>query len=169
MSVSAGFNHGLSITSTKESTSVGYSNLSTTTGALTEDNNLSWSWSNGSGDGQVNEWWTDSRTLSGSASEDIDLSGSLTGHHGDTVGFTNIKFLFIYNTSEDDQISVAPSPSNGWNAWGTGTFNIDTESPFYIVSKTAGYTVTPGSADSIRITNLGAESVTYHIAVVGVA
>ena len=50
---------------------------------------------NGTGSGQASQVFTDTRTLAGSATEDLDLAGSLTNAFGTTLTFTKIKAIIV--------------------------------------------------------------------------
>lgn len=75
-------------------------------GTFTGDNDLSsvtqafnylknYNITNGTGLDQANMIWADTRTITASSSETLDLSGSLANAFGTTISFTSIKGLII--------------------------------------------------------------------------
>lgn len=126
----------------------------------------------GAGLGQADMQWSDTRTLTASATEDLDLAGVLTGPLGTTLTFVRIKGLFVKaalaNTNNvvisrpaangvplfaaaSDAISVGPG---GWFGWVNPT--------------AAGVGVTAATGDLITVTNsAGGTSVTYDVIVIG--
>jgi hypothetical protein len=132
----------------------------------------SMSFSNGTGASQMNMWWNDQRTLVASATEDLDLAGSLTTPFGTSITFTSLKGLFVYAASGNtNDVQVTRPGSNGvpwlmaagdgialkpgmWVAW----FNPNAN----------GATVTAGTGDLITFTNsAGSTSVTYDVYLFG--
>ena len=125
----------------------------------------------GVGANQADMLWSDQRTLTASATEDLDLAGSLTGPLGGTLTFARVKYLLVKalatNTNDvvvsraaagiplfsatGDALAINPG---GWFAWGAPT--------------AAGIVVTPTSAESITVTNsAGGTSVIYDVIVIG--
>ena len=79
-------------------------------GTFTGDNDLStvaqainysksFNITNGTAADQANMVWMDQRTLAASATEDLDLAGSLTNVYGTTITFTAIKGIIVYATA----------------------------------------------------------------------
>jgi len=123
---------------------------------------------NGTGASQANMWWHDQRTLTASATEDVDLFGSLTSIFGTTINATSLKGLLVYAApGNTNNVNVTRPAANGitwllaagdgisikpgaWVAWFDPSAN--------------GATVTTGTADLITLTNsAGSTSVTYDI------
>ena len=115
--------------------------------------------------------WSDQRTLTASATEDLDLAGVLTGPLGTTLTFVRIKALLVKaaaaNTN-DVQISRSATGIPLFAASGDllpvkpgGLF-------LWVAPNAAGVVVTPATADTITVTNGGGgPSVTYDIVVLG--
>ena len=126
----------------------------------------------GTGSGQADRVFTDTRTLGISATEDLDLAGVLTDAFGALITFVKMKGLFIKaaagNTNNvnlsrpagatgvpiflaiSDGIVIPPGYTFAW--FGPGT----------------GITVTPASGDLITLTNSGAGTgVTYDVIIIG--
>jgi hypothetical protein len=128
----------------------------------------------GTGAGQVDVVFTDTRTLSASATEDLDLAGSLTGALGTTLTFARIKAVFVTAAAANtNNVNVTRPASNGvpWLlaagdgialrpgaavAWASGS------------ADATGVVVTAGTGDLITFTNsAGTTSVSYTVVVLG--
>lgn len=116
----------------------------------------------------------DTRTLTASANEDLDLAGVLTDAFGATLTFVKIKGLFVAGAAANtNNVVVGNAATNAWaallNATGTlqvrpGTF----VGAFAGQADSAGYAVTAGTGDLLRVTNGGAGTpVTYDIILLG--
>lgn len=131
----------------------------------------------GSGANSANQIWSDQRTLSASASENLDFSGSLTNCYGQTVAFTIIKFIYIRNRSTTGNMLIGASASNQWGTMFSGTspalqirqggffINCCTDATGWAV--TAGGTTPTGDVLKVLNQDSGA-SLTYDIVLVGV-
>jgi hypothetical protein len=117
---------------------------------------------------------SDGRTLATTVSEELDLSGSLVNEQGETVAFTKVKFLLIQNDSTDASciLSVGGAASNGWiSAFGDATDKIKVGPGGKLLlwnPSLAGYAVTAGTADKLKIENPGTATATYSIIIGGV-
>ena len=130
----------------------------------------------GTGAGQVDKIWTDTRTLTASSSEDLDLIGAgLIDAFGVAAVFTRVKGLLI---------SAAPGNTNnvivGGVASGQATIILPAATGQVVVrpgggvmfwcggADATGYLMTATTADLLHIANSGAgTSVTYDIAILG--
>ena len=125
----------------------------------------------GTGANQINTFYRAARTLAPSANEDLDLSGVLTDDYGAVITFTEVKALFIQNTSAVDTLTVGAAASNALSTlFGatTHTLKIPPASWILICSSDAtGYGVTAGTADLLRIANGAGGSTTYNILIAG--
>ena len=128
----------------------------------------------GTGSGNANQRWLSyGRTLAASASENLDLNGSLTNAFGTTTAFTQVKALaiFAYAANTND-IVVGNAASNGFISWlGSATDKITIRPGGFMLltAPQTGYTVTAATADQLKVLNNGAGTgVTYDIAVIGV-
>lgn len=125
---------------------------------------------------QANMLWHDQRTVAATTSDDLDLAGSLTNAFGETITFTAVKLIIVSIDSPDGTKSLRVGPQNGTNPW-QGPFGGTTAAIYLTVyewlalcNSFSGYgTITAGSADTLRIYNPGAGSVTYNIVILGVA
>ncbi len=128
----------------------------------------------GTADDQADKVWHDSRTLAAAASDDLDLTALVHTIFGSTVtiSFAKIKAILIVNTSTTtgDDLTVGGAASQEWTAWVAAAgdkVRVPADSCLLISNKKTGWTVTDGASDTLRITNAGANPVTYKIAVLG--
>jgi hypothetical protein len=126
----------------------------------------------GTGAGAADMQWSDTRTLAASGTEDLDLSGSLTGPFGTTLAFARIKGLLIKaaaaNTNNVQLIRPSSTGVPLFLAAGDG-ISIKPGGLFLWVAPDAtGIAVTNSTGDSITLTNSGGTTgVTYDIVVIG--
>ena len=148
------------------------SDLSSPADVLSKDYTLTY----GSGTGalQLNMWWHDQRTLTASATEDIDLAGSLVSVFGTTITFTSLKGLVVSASSANNaanNVNVTRPAANGTTlflAAGDGIALTPGDIFVWFCAAANGRTVTAGSADLITLTNsAGTNSVTYDVFVFG--
>ena len=128
---------------------------------------------NGTGTGQANSKWEDTRTLAASGNDDLDLAGGLTDAFGATITFTKIKFLVVTLDAPDGTLSLRVGPQGVANAWqgpfgGTGAtvYKTVTQAEILVFDK-YGFSVTAATGDILRINNPSASSVVYHIFMIG--
>jgi hypothetical protein len=140
----------------------------------TNDSNT---FTNGTGNNQVNQVFTDTRTISASSSENLDLAGGLVSALNTTLTFTKIKMI---------EISAATANTNnvlvGGHAAGLSTMfvlggdaaieDVQIVIPpgglFVLTAPAAGFTVTASTADILQIANSSSgTSVTYTIKIYG--
>jgi hypothetical protein len=126
----------------------------------------------GVGQSQADMQWSDTRTLTPSATEDLDLAGVLVGPLGTTLTFARIKGLFVRAAAANTNNVVISRPAangvplfsaasdalpvmpGGWFGW--------------VAPNATGVAVTPATGDLITVTNGGAgTSVTYDVIVLG--
>lgn len=127
----------------------------------------------GTGAGQADRVFSDTRTLAASANEDLDLAGVLVDALGATVTFARVKGLYVAAaTGNSNNVIVGGAASNGFVSWvGAATHTVTVRPGGVLLlaaSDATGYAVTAGTGDLLRIANSGAgTSVTYDIVVVG--
>jgi hypothetical protein len=129
----------------------------------------------GTGAGQVDRIWTDTRTLTASSAEDLDLAGVLTDAFGAVLTFARIKGLLIAaspaNTNEVLVGGVASGLATILTPAATGVAHVRPGGfmAFGVGSGDAtGYVVTATTADLLHVANGGAgTSVTYDVAIIG--
>lgn len=131
-------------------------------------------YSTGTGAGQVDRVFTDTRTLAASGTEDLDLAGVLADAYGNTLTFARIKAVYVSAaTGNTNSVQVTRPASNGvpWlmaagdgialrpgaaAAWMSGT------------ADATGVVVTASTGDLITITNsAGTTGVTYTVVILG--
>jgi hypothetical protein len=125
----------------------------------------------GFGNNKATRMWADSRRLKGT-SEDLDLWGALEDAWGNTLKFTSIKVLSIKNTATTTgfNLYVGGAAANAWaSMFGTDAdaLKIPPSSSFTISNPLAGYAVTGGTADLLKIDANG-NDITYEIVVIGI-
>lgn len=125
---------------------------------------------NGTGSKQGNLWWLAERTVSASANDDLDLAGVLVNGLGQTATFTKVKLILVQIDTPDGtkKLRIGPAASNGFVGpfGGTTPYEEFTELKL-CAERFAGWTVTAGTGDVLRISNPGAGPVTYRILIVG--
>lgn len=125
----------------------------------------------GTGADQADRMFSDERTLAASASEDLDLSGSLTNAFG-TVTFARIKaVLVIADSGNTNNVNVSRPASNGvplFLAAGDGIPVRPGGVLLWACTDATGVAVTAGTGDLLTIANSSSGSaVTYRIIVIG--
>jgi hypothetical protein len=127
---------------------------------------------NGTAAGSADRVFTDQRTLTASATEDLDLAGVLLDAFGQAITFAKIKAVAIKAAAANtNNVNVSrPAGATGvplFLAISDG-FVIPPGFTFAWFGSGAGVTVTPASGDIITITNgAGGTSVTYDVVIIG--
>lgn len=121
---------------------------------------------------QADMLWHDRRTLTASATEDLDLAGVLVNALGDTQTFARVKgFMVTAAAANTNNVQVTRPAANGvplFIAAGDGV-NVRPGGMLFMVAPDAtGYAVTAATGDLITVTNSGAgTSVTYDVVIIG--
>lgn len=128
----------------------------------------------GTGANQANNVFSDERTIGASSSENLDLAGSLVNALGATLTFTAIKaILIVADAGNTNNVVVGGAASNAFPLFGdpTDTIAVKPGGVFMIVDPSAaGYTVTAGTGDLLKIANSSSGSaVTYRVIIIGEA
>lgn len=129
----------------------------------------------GTGADQADKIWHATRTLAGSAHDDLDLTALTRTLFGSalSISLAKVKAILIINTSTvaGEMLRVggaasAPfaSPFNGASA---SVVEVGPDSALLLANNKDGWTVTDGSADLLRVANPNGTSVTYKIAILG--
>jgi hypothetical protein len=129
----------------------------------------------GTGAGQADLIFSDTRTIAASSNEDLDLAGGLTGAFGTSLTFAKVKGIFVAAAAGNtNNVVVGGAASNGLVNWvGDATDKVVVKPGGILLLSVgtgdlAGYGVTAGTGDLLRIANSGAgTSVTYDIVVYG--
>lgn len=127
----------------------------------------------GSGANQASQIFSDARTLTASATENLDLAGGLVNALGATVTLAKLKALVIKaDAANANDVVVGPAATNGlvtpFNA-AADRVKVKPGGLLVLVAPDAnGYAVTAGTGDQIFVGNGGAgTSVTYTIILIG--
>lgn len=144
------------------------------TASLPFANSAGVSYSTGTGAGQVDMVFTDTRPLSASATEDLDLAGVLTDAYGATMTFARIKAIHVSAAAGNtNNVQVTRPASNGvpWlMAAGDGIALRPGAAVTWSsgVADATGVAVTATTGDLITITNsAGTTGVTYTVVILG--
>lgn len=135
---------------------------------------ISVSLANGVLAGMADRIWADTITLAASATQDIDLAGTLTDALGGPAVFARIKGLLVAANSANVNTVVVGAAAANPIVGLLGATHTVTLRPgavfcaFAGATDLAGYVVTPGTGDLLRVANGGAGgTVTLDIAVIG--
>ncbi len=126
----------------------------------------------GTGAAQADLFFSDVRTIGATSNDDLDLAGSLTDIFGATITFAKVKAIYIENPSTNNGDVVVgnegTNPLVGWFGAGTHTIAIKPGGFLLIASPTvAGYTVTAGTGDKLRVRNAGSASADIPVIIIG--
>lgn len=130
-------------------------------------------WTSGAGADQAQQMFTDSRTLTASTTETLDLAGSLTNGFGQTITFTEICAIYIEALSANtNNVLVGGAGSAQFINWVGASSDIVTVRPggiLLLVARDAdGYAVTAATGDILKMWNSSSgTSVTYKIVIIG--
>lgn len=127
---------------------------------------------NGVGAGQANVLFADTRTLTASSTEDLDLTGSLTDAFGASVVNARIKAIFLRAASGNtNNVIFGAASATQWTTLlnSTGTLTLHPGEWILAASPLAtGWTVTAATGDLFKAANSGGTtSVTYDIVLIG--
>jgi hypothetical protein len=125
----------------------------------------------GTGASQIDRVFSDTRTLSASANEDLDLSGSLTNVYG-TVTFARIKAIFVVAAAGNtNNVNITRPASNGVPLFLAASDGIAIRPGgifMWACSDATGVAVTAGTGDLINFANsAGSTTVDYSVVIVG--
>jgi len=135
---------------------------------------MSASLADGTGAGQANRLWCDSITLAASATQDIDLAGSLLDAIGGPAVFARVKGLFVAaDAANTNNVIVGAAATNPFVGLlgATHTVTLRPGAVFAVfagVADATGYPVVATTGDLLRVANSAAGStVSLNIAVIG--
>lgn len=125
----------------------------------------------GTASGQADRLFSDTRSLAGSTSENLDLAGSLTDAFGAALTFVKVRGIVIKaGAANNGDLIVGGAASNGF----VGPFadvsdkiKIPAGGVFVLTAPAAGWTVTAATGDLLKIDNSGAGAGTYDIVIFG--
>jgi hypothetical protein len=132
------------------------------------------SWESGTGANQADLLFSDTRTLTASATEDLDLAGVLTDAFGATLTFARIKLIYVCAAAANNvanNVNVTRPAANGvplFLAAGDGIALAPGQFFLWVGADAIGKAVTAATGDLLTITNsAGTNSVTYDVIIVG--
>ncbi len=121
----------------------------------------------------ANQLYRASTVITAGSNLDLDLYGSLLNPFGETINFATLRAILIGVASADGSAALRVGPQNVTHAfqgpWGGGGATVY-ETVYWQqlwLSGQAGWTVTDGALDVLRINNPGASSVTAQILLIG--
>lgn len=129
----------------------------------------------GTGEDQINQLWSDSRSLAGAASESLDLSGVLTNAFGVTCQFSKVKAILIHNISDDAaailEVGGAAAAQVPLFFKHTSDIILVNQGAYFLAcDPVTGYTVTGTTADILKMLNASADkTLTYEIVIAGLS
>lgn len=129
--------------------------------------------SNGTGPGQADRLFSDTRTLAPSAAEDLDLAGVLTDVFGAVLTYARVKvFMIKADPANTNNVVVGNAATNGFISWvGAATHTVTLRPGAFLLvggPDATGYTVTAATADLLHVANSGAgTSVNYDVVILG--
>lgn len=121
--------------------------------------------------GKADLVFTDTRTLTASSSENLDLAGTLTDVFGTTLTFVEVVAIYVKAAAGNtNNVVVGGAASNGFaTPFGDATDTVKVApGGVFLLTNDAGFGVTAGTGDILKIANGGGStSVTYDIVIVG--
>lgn len=127
----------------------------------------------GTGADQAKEVWTDTRTLTASATENLDLAGVLVDVFGTVLIFTKIKALIVKaDAGNTNDVLVGGHASAAFVSMFSDATDVVRVKPGGMFAITApdatGLAVTATTGDLLKVTNsAGTTAVTYTIVIIG--
>ena len=126
----------------------------------------------GTGSAQADKIWDDTRAITASGTDDIDLAGALTDAFGAALTFVTVKGIFVSAaaTNTNNVIIGAAAATQFVGPFGANTHTIAVKPGqfFAITAGLTGWAVGAGATDLLRFTNSGAgTSVTYDVVILG--
>ncbi|MES2211416.1 MAG: hypothetical protein V4515_14730 [Chloroflexota bacterium] len=129
----------------------------------------------GTGAGQADLVFSDTRTVGASSNDDLDLAGGLTDALGNALTFARIKgFIITASAANANNVYVGGDATNTFLTWVVSEPDQVILRPgatlalFAGAADATGYVVTAATGDLLRITNAaGGSSVSYSIVIIG--
>ncbi|MFD6415999.1 hypothetical protein [Streptomyces sp. NPDC060194] len=129
---------------------------------------------NGTGAGRADRVFSDRRTLAASATEDLDLAGTLVDAFGAAVTFARIKGLVIAAAAGNtNNVVIGAAATNPWATLLGATHTATIRPGGFLaigtgVADATGYAVTASTGDLLKVANsAGGTGVTYDIHIIG--
>lgn len=163
----------MALTATVNITAIGTQTLAADLGTASFpfSGGVAYTLTDGTTAGKADRIFTDTRTLAASATESLDLAGSLTDVFGSSLTFATIKAVFVSAaTGNTNDVQVTRPASNGvllFMAAGDG-IALKPGYGFGWAGSGTGVTITAGTGDLLTFTNSAAgSSVTYSVTIIG--
>lgn len=126
----------------------------------------------GTGANQAKDWFHDQRTLTASATENLDLAAGLTDPFGASITFTKVRAIIVVAAvGNTNDVQVTRPAANGvpiFLAAGDGVPVVPGGVFIFIAPNANGIAVTAGTGDLLTFTNsAGGTSVTYDVFILG--
>jgi hypothetical protein len=142
---------------------------------LTSKIEKTWTYSlaDGTGAGQANTMWSDTRALATNTAESLDLNGSLTNAFGATLSLTIAKLYIIYSDPANTTVLTVGNVTNGIVApFGAATHSWSLRPGGLIIagagSDATGFAVTASTGDLLKVSNAAGATANYDVAIIGV-
>lgn len=123
----------------------------------------------GTGAGLADIAFSDHRTLASATSENLDMSGGLTDAFGQTIVALKVKAIEVHaDETNTTNITVGAAASNTF----VGPFNDATDAIVvkpggrFVIADPVGWTVTPATADILKVTNSAGAAGSYRIKII---
>lgn len=125
----------------------------------------------GAGAGLIDTVWSSAgRSLATGANENLDLNGALSDAFGASVALVRCKGLLLFaaaaNTTKLTIGNGANPAQFGFGAT-THTWDINPGGIFIATFPTTGWTITPATADGLKVTNAAGATALYDVIVLG--
>lgn len=126
----------------------------------------------GVGAGQANVLFADTRTLTASSTEDLDLTGSLTDAFGASLVNARIKTIFLRAAAANtNNVIFGAASATQWVTFLNSTGTITLHPGEWVMAASplaAGWAVTAATGDLFKVANSSSgTSVTYDIVLIG--
>lgn len=124
----------------------------------------------GSAAGLANKVFADTRTLAASATENLDLAGSLVDAFGAVLGFTKVKAILVKaHATNVNNLVLGGAGSNPFlGPWGAAGTQAIPPGGVAFFADPVGFPVTAATGDILLVTNGGAGTgVDYDIVIIG--
>lgn len=125
----------------------------------------------GTADGSADMLWHDTRTLTASGTENLDLAGALVNAFGTTQTFAEVVAVGVFAAAANtNNVQVTRPASNGVPLFLAASDGIAVPpgGAFWWIAPNAGIAVTAGTGDILTVTNsAGSTSVTYDVVIIG--
>lgn len=127
---------------------------------------------NGTGAGQADLLFSDRRVLAATTAESLDLVGSLVNVFKSVLSYARIKALLIFSAATNPaDLEVGGAAANAFLSPFGAANDVVKVRPggvlLLVAPDAAGYVVTAGTADLLKVNNAGAAPATYDVVVVG--